>query len=578
MSATPVVSLVEHRVTVPHEHEIIGLRELPEEEAERIDKAADLITAVATSRPFRRLQGLSQMAASRVALVEARDRPSQQEIDSCRTVIKGLVQAHWDYVSDASALIADQEISDATAGTRSAMSDLGASSEWKLFAALEEPGTELAFDREHNLGILDRRGRFKAVTPLIAGAFAECEETFMKLLLAIGEDVLKAARVLRLLHVECPQGIPALDVGQLDEGVDAGSLSMIPRDLPLDLVYEALRLVRTAEKIANREAEPPTARPPTKDAEADASANARSARDDPRAEDAGIDEPARLEPAEGSTDSAVIDLPGLISAAGRLNDGLEEAWSGGLDRALTDAGIQGQLAAVRAATAGFQRRSEDDKVRLQEFPPGSEVIEHLEKDPQRMRERLVCAQLVAFTELLEKLQSLTRPTRVQVKIDQGRTEELTRFWESGAFGKLRGLLDLLRHLLEGSQSPEDERFPVEADRRFRLAHAAWHAGDPEGCLFHAACGLSRHLGRPVADLEANLPDNERRATASSGLRALAAQLRGEPALDLSTLTAPALADLAVELVMPLVGERGMSGDELYELIAQDVPHVRLEGE
>lgn len=195
-----------------------------------------------------------------------------------------------------------------------------------------------------------------------------------------------------------------------------------------------------------------------------------------------------------------------------------------------------------------------------------------------MRERLVCAQLVAFTELLEQLQSVTTPTRVQVKIGQGSTEALTRFWESGAFSKLRGLLDLLRHLLEESQPPEQERFPIEADRRFRLAHAAWRAGDPEGCLFHAACGLSQHLGLPAADLEANLPDNERRATASAGLRALTAQLRGEPALDLSTLTAPALADLAVELVMPFVGERGVGGDELYELLAQDVPHVRLEGE
>lgn len=580
VSATPIVSLVEHRVTVPRDHEIIVLRELSEEEATRIEKAADLITSVAISRPFRRLQGLSQTAASRVGLVEARDQPSQQELGSCRAVIHGLIQAYRNFVADASALIADREVSERTAESQSAMADLAASPEWKILAALEEPGTELVFDREHNLGILDRQKCFTVVTPLIARAFAECEETFTKLLLAVGKDVLEAATLLRRLHVECPQGLPALlDVGQLEEGADAESRSIVPRDLPLNLVYEALRLVRTAEKIAHGEAEPPIARPTVEDDDAqEMSAIARSAREDPQAKVASVDKPDGEEPAKAVADPAVVDLPGLISAAGRLNDALEDAWSGALDRALTDAGIEGQLAAVRAAIAGFQRRSEDDKVYLQEFPPGSEVIEQLEKDPQRVRERLVCAQLVAFTELLEKLQSVTRPTRVQVKIAQGSTEELTRFWESGAFGKLRGLLDLLRHLLEKPQPPEDERFPIEADRRFRLAHAAWHAGDPEGCLFHAACGLSRHLGLPVADLEASLPDNERRATASAGLRALTAQLRGEPALDLSTLTAPALADLAVELVMPSVGERGMGGDELYELLAQDLPHVRLEGE
>lgn len=355
MSATPIVSLVEHRVTVPREHEIIGLRELSEEEAKRIEKAADLITSVAISRPFRRLQGLSQTAASRVALVEARDKPSQQELDSCRTVIHGFVQAYRNFTSDAPALIADREVSESTAESQSAMADLAASPEWRILAGLEEPGTELVFDREHNVGILDQQKCFTAVTSLIARAFAECEETFTKLLLAVGEDVLDAGRVLRRLHVECPQGTPALlDVGQLEEGIDGESKSIIPHDLPLNLIHEALRLVRTAEKIADGEAEPPIASLTVEDDEASRGVGDRTlSGGGSSSKVASLDQPDREEPAKAPADPPVVDLPGLISAAGRLNDALEDAWSGALDRALTDAGIEGQLAAVRAAILGL---------------------------------------------------------------------------------------------------------------------------------------------------------------------------------------------------------------------------------
>jgi hypothetical protein len=211
---------------------------------------------------------------------------------------------------------------------------------------------------------------------------------------------------------------------------------------------------------------------------------------------------------------------------------------------------------------------------LEEFPPGHRVLEHLEKDRERMRERIVTAQLTAFVELLKSLESLTKPTRVQVRISQDGADELTRFWESGAFERLRGLLGLLREML----ASDDRTQVLGVHRRLRLAQAAWYSGDPEGCLFHAACALSRQLALPVGELEASLPHDERSPTAAAALRALDAELRGEQALDLAALTAPALADLASDTAMPTSRERGMTGQELYELLAQDLPHVPLEDE
>jgi hypothetical protein len=42
------------------------------------------------------------------------------------------------------------------------------------------------------------------------------------------------------------------------------------------------------------------------------------------------------------------------------------------------------------------------------------------------------------------------------------------------------------------------------------------------------------------------------------------------------LTAADLADFAVDVVIPRLGERGIGADALFELIARDVPHVPLE--
>src|SRR4051812_47938181 len=68
----PAILLVEHRVTVPKEHEIIQIREPEPEELGTIEAAAELITTVARSRSFRRVHGLCRLASDQALLVQAR--------------------------------------------------------------------------------------------------------------------------------------------------------------------------------------------------------------------------------------------------------------------------------------------------------------------------------------------------------------------------------------------------------------------------------------------------------------------------------------------------------------------------
>jgi hypothetical protein len=589
--------LVEHRVTIPGEHEIIGLRELSEQESAAVEHDDDLIIRVASSRWFRRLKSLAALTSERVEAVEARDGPHQDEIIACRMAVIAMVEAHQRFVTDAKELLDSEPVSDVKDQTDQALAEVNSSAAWTALASLTDHGAQLAFDRAGALGILTGSREFTPLGTLIEDAAGEVDLAFTAVLLAVADQVLGAARRLRELHVECPQGVPGLlDVTPLvDADDDAEQVSVVPRDLALQDIYEALRLVRTAEKLAELDDETPLVRFKLDDAQegdsrverihdigevteqrgnAEDEAQAREA-DGEHGRDDQDDESAEENGDGRQLSRSAVDVSGLLSEAARLNETLESAWSQALNRVLTQEGIERQVAALRAAVTGLQRRFEEEGIRLEEFPPGSELLGKLERDPNRAAELIASAQLVAFIETVEKLKALSEPTRVQVKVSQGRTDELTRFWESSAFGRLHATLELLRHLLDEARA-EEAAYPLEADRRLRLAQVAWRAGDPEACIFHAVCALASHLGGPCGELERVGLDNPRRPVALAALRALEAQLAGEQVLALATIVAPALADFALDEALPPPGERPIGADELFDLLAEDLPHVPLE--
>lgn len=584
--------LVEHRVTVPGEHEILGLRELSDQDAADIKAADELIRRVASAHWFRRLRGLTNLSLNRIQLVEAHDQPHPNEIAACRAAVAAVVEAQARLSSDLVELLRAYAPEDRQAATLASLDAVASSDSWSWLTKLSSPGAQLAFDRQPKLGILDQTGGFRVLAPLVEVALTDIESAVSETLLALADEVLAAAKLLRTLHVECPQGLPALlDIGPIAaDAQTAEGLSIIPQDLSLGAISEALRLVRTAEKLAEREEETAIAHFTVREGETedeaaaceqDSDRQSKVAVDGVNAQPAAADDVQAVAEDEKAGDvevppaSAVVDLRGLIYEAQRLNGVLEEAWSLALNRALTHEGVERQMAALRASIASMQRSFEGDPVRLEEFPPGPELLEELERDPQRVRERIVSAQLLAFTQVVDKLAALSQPSRVQVQIREGQAEELTRFWESGAFAQLRLSLELLGELLEDSPQAESA-YPVEAARRLRLAQAAWRTGDPEGCLFHAACALASHLGGPCGGLDNIGSDHPGRGLALAGLRALDAQLVGNRALDMAVLTAAGLADFAVDVIIPPFGNPELRADELFDLIARDVPHVPLE--
>jgi hypothetical protein len=130
--------LVEHRVTVPREHEIIGLRELSDHEAAAVDRDDKLIIRVASSSWFRRLRSVAALTSQRVEAVEARDAPHQDEINACRAAVIAMVEAHQRFVADADELVASESASGVRDEAEQALAELNSSAAWTTLAGLAE--------------------------------------------------------------------------------------------------------------------------------------------------------------------------------------------------------------------------------------------------------------------------------------------------------------------------------------------------------------------------------------------------------------------------------------------------------
>lgn len=573
MSQSHNFTLFEHRMTVPGEHEFISVRSVEDLEAEQISAATDLINQVALSRYYRRLIAIADIVEAQIDAIEDREDPGEAEVAECHAALHALCQANREFCSGTLELLAAQLHEPGAPEVEAVVEDhlSGPESPWRSLERIETATARLALDRSHQLGI--REGdEFDELQPLVASAIEASETLFGDLLLALAGEIGAAATLLRALHAECPQGAPVLVAADQFPNRHGEDLKM-PHDLPIHMISEALRLLRTAELIAGEESSAGAPRWTLSDDELQSAIADEEDLIDERHEASGR---AGADEAERHFEQpAITDLPGLLGLARGMSDALLEAWSGALDRALNERGIEDQMAAVRAAITGFHQAAAERGDRLKEFPPGPELIAELEKNPDQAGELATLAQLQAFVDLVEGLSEFTEPSRVQMRFNQQGLQKVERFWQSGGLATLGSRLELMRYLIEPRPDDQEQCELLDAERRLRLSVAAYRRGDPEGSLFHAVCALAVAEKRPLADLAETLPDSDQRTSAEAGLRLVQRQLEGEANLALSLLVAPTTNDLIAGAIAPFSGERSLSGEEMYELFSPAVPFVDL---
>lgn len=565
-------------MAIPGEHELAQVRTLSEAEHAGIRAAGDLITKIAESAALRRLQALTQLTLDRVALVEAHDEPARHEVQAAAAGVEAMLQANEGLFTDTSLLLSDDS-SNKTTVALEALEALPSSQPWTILGQLNEDGVRLVRDRSGEVGVLSEN-QFSPLTQIVKEAYRLSQQAYVAATASQRPRILAAGQQLRSLHVECPEGVPSLVVIPKEEASSSDSLSIVPYDLPIHLVGEALRVARVSELAAVGEsAGAIPGREAVDQDEVDPADPADDAFDD--AADEAESDSLRTEPGstaddlnEAQEDQPVVNLAGLLRLAVTLNDDLARAWSGALDRALTQDAIAAQMAALRAAVWGFQRRASDERILIEEFPPSGRLLAELEADPTRAVQLTVLAELRAFVELLDGSEALTEPSIVQVKMSQAGADSLKRFWESGAFARTRGQLDLLDNLLASRDGSHRGDAPWNAFRHLRLASAAFHAGDPEACLLHSACALAAHARSPLSELEDQLSGSaiEDQEGAKAGLRTLRAILDGKPSLALAALAAAPLHDAVIRLAMPQPPSESMGAKEMFDLFAKDLPY------
>jgi hypothetical protein len=572
-----VTVLAEHRAEGPHTHGIVQVRRLDLAEAAETREAVELINTVSRSTAFRRVQQLAELALARIAPITARDQPAQHEIDACVAAIAALVRARETFEKSAS------ELSNSSA--TASIDELSSHPAWNALNALAADPLSFKRDRGGRVGTLDAANQFVELGVSVASAVAACQRVFIAILRARADDVLAAGKRLRLLQAEAPEGRPTL-IASPEYRPDGTAMSLTPENLPMEQISEALRIARFAVEHGDAD-DMPGPKKPDQDTMPEPAISEAEAHEsnDTAAETQGS--PAGSPAPEGAAASEPqpptdppVDLQGLIRLARELNDDLERAWSGALERAVHQDGVQRQIAAVRGAIVAVQRLYANDQKPMDEWPPGAEQMVQFERDPSASADLMPTAQLLALVAVLEGLNPVAQASRVEVSWKSGEGEKLSKYWEAGAFSVLRARLELLGDLLR-SPGESGRANQMDTFRHLRSAQMTWRKGDPEACLAHAAAGLATHLKTPVEELapvlaadpvlvQAGLADQ-----ACAALRVLQRVLRGEAVLALATITAPALADALLVLSQPLPGGERLSAQDLHDLIAREVPFESL---
>lgn len=612
--ATPETAtlLVELRADEPGFHSVRQIRMLDDHETEQIQAASELIRSVGASAEFVRFQDVTKLALTRLDVVESRDRPSQQEIDAAVAAVAAVIEAREKLLGGICRLL-----SGAMQNLPHEIDPLVNDPSWTVLTGAVEAPSTIVRDRNRVIGVVSE-GEFAPLISVAEHAFEVAQSAYIECLCSISDDVLAAGTLLRQLHAEAPEGIPAL-LEVPDEGSTDDGFTIQPHDLPLDRVSNALRVARRArevhdegedsEKLVISESEgdwdtAPTAEigepPIAARADADATATGgagveaneqeadNSEASGPRSERAEIHYAEATGggsgDAEADSTAPVVDVEGVIALAVELNRDLEREWSGALERAANRAGIERQLAAVRGAIAAFQRSYEADTSgeindRLDAWPlPLDELASITPGSAQDSRWR-TRAEIAAFIQVLDALRGLQEPTRIEFRFIRGERQRLETFWEAGAFAILRSRLELLQALVGLRR---DDGHPVrEPMRRLRLAQASWLRGDPESCMAHAIAGLCTWCGVTVEELpaalsaEVGLQEAGLRECVVAAIGLYRYSQDGGPSLAAATLLARCLADALLMLVQGPETEVRNDPARTWEILAEGLPFSPL---
>lgn len=192
----------------------------------------------------------------------------------------------------------------------------------------------------------------------------------------------------------------------------------------------------------------------------------------------------------------------------RVSEDLERAWSAALDDEALERARDGLsrewTALVQALHTRMEQAAHDAEAAgldptLTTVPLGLDVVADLDFDAagEARWHQLQLAQLVAFEALLGGLNGLHEPTAERVDL---MTQEVERWWESGAFALVRSRAALLARVTRELEHVEAELFgspkvsPAHMARSAALelvqaANVALRRGDPEGALLHGHSAL-----------------------------------------------------------------------------------------
>jgi hypothetical protein len=493
-----------HATGKPRSHEIGFVRQLDEQERERIMAADRLITRMANSASYQRCVSVLQVLQALIGELGKQERPNTSLLDGLRTATGSLAESLR--------LLADDLDQDAPAELTAAIQAVQDGSAWRQVALITE-GAGGALHRHRNGTIVWRQADTGGMIDVAAAArtaVLQGQQLIARRFLALESELRAAAGLLRQLAVETLEGPPTI-FSVPTTMLEAGQPGQVtPHQLALekiDAVLGSARLARqhlepkqpetagtpagedateTVDAAAGDTAASGSAAPAGSAAgeggstesepeggertgpahEADGQERARTPPDPVTVEDPGTahrprDDEDPAAPTNGTNVGAAIEpvlLQPVFQQARNLQQALEHAWSRSLDETLLEPALAEQLAAIHSLLRSLTTRIEDEDRRLRTagvdpripgWPPTPEMLAALDPcqrpDSTGRSKDLRLAQITALQAVTETLAAFREPSTVQFTVGQD-GQRMDRFWDAGAFALLRTRIELLERL------------------------------------------------------------------------------------------------------------------------------------
>ncbi len=491
----------------PRSHEIGFVRQLDEQEYERIMAADRLITRMANSASYQRCVSVLQVLQARIGELGEQERPNISLLDGLRAATGSLAESLR--------MLADDLGQDAPAELTAAIRAVQDGSAWRHVALIAE-GAGGALHRHRNGTIVWRRADTGGMIDVAAAAHTavlQGQQLIARRFLASESELRAAAGLLRQLAVETLEGPPTI-FSVPTTMLEAGQPGQVtPHQLALekiDAVLGSARLARqhlepkqpetagtpagedgedgeeTVDAAAGdtaasgsaapagsavEEGESPESEPEGGERtgpadEVDGHEQARTPPDPVTVEDQGTahrlrdaEDPAA--PTDGTGVGAAIEpvlLQPVFQQARNLQQALEHTWSRSLDETLLEPALAEQLAAIHSLLRSLTARLEDEDRRLRAagvdpripgWPPTPEMLAALDPgqrpDSTGRSRDLRMAQITALQAVTETLAAFREPSTVQFTVGED-GQRVDRFWDAGAFALLRTRIGLLERV------------------------------------------------------------------------------------------------------------------------------------